>query len=157
MTGEMWKNKPPFRLALNKAASDEIAWRCKHYTGHKVMKFYESGAALAQDMGVPVSKMEESIEGSLKPTKNPHGRPYPAYPSGKSWDEASGNTGSGKKFYHNVISGRKFTSGLRGLRPRTNRSMYQVRIRRQFKVISLAALAGGGKGEGSKKWPDHRC
>ena len=26
------------------------------------MKFYESGAALAEDMGVPVSKMEESIE-----------------------------------------------------------------------------------------------
>ena len=25
MTGEMWKQKPPFRLALNKAASDEIA------------------------------------------------------------------------------------------------------------------------------------
>ena len=25
VTGEMWKNKPPFRLALNKAASDEIA------------------------------------------------------------------------------------------------------------------------------------
>ena len=25
VTGEMWKKKPPFRLALNKAASDEIA------------------------------------------------------------------------------------------------------------------------------------
>ena len=24
VTGEMWKNKPPFRLCLNKAASDEI-------------------------------------------------------------------------------------------------------------------------------------
>ena len=24
VTGEMWKNKPPFRLVLNKAASDEI-------------------------------------------------------------------------------------------------------------------------------------
>ena len=33
VTGEMWKNKSPFRLALNKAASDEIAWHCKHYTG----------------------------------------------------------------------------------------------------------------------------
>ena len=26
------------------------------------MKFYESGAALAQDMGVPVSEMEETVE-----------------------------------------------------------------------------------------------
>merc|ERR1711937_782942 len=36
---------------------------------------------------------------------DPDGGPYPAYPSGKSWDEASGPTGSGKKFYHNIIPG----------------------------------------------------
>merc|ERR1711879_542783 len=30
-----------------------------------------------------------------------------SHPSGKSWDAASGPTGSGKKFYHNVISGDK--------------------------------------------------
>ena len=29
--------------------------------------------------------------------------------------------------------------------------------RDSVKVTSLAALAGGGKGEGSKKWPDRRC
>ena len=28
--------------------------------------------------------------------------PFPAYPSGKSRDEASGKTGSGKKFYHTL-------------------------------------------------------
>ena len=82
VTGEMWKNKPPFRLALNRAASDEIAWHCKHYTGRGVMKFYESGAALAQDMGVPLSKMEESIEASLKTAEDPDGGPYTAYLSG---------------------------------------------------------------------------
>ena len=53
------------------------------------MKFWESGAAFAQDMGVPVSKMEESIEahqqGSLKPAEDPDGVPYPAHPSEKSW------------------------------------------------------------------------
>ena len=26
VTGEMWKNKPPFRLCLNKAAGEEIIW-----------------------------------------------------------------------------------------------------------------------------------
>ena len=51
VAGEMWKNKPLFRLALNKAASDEIVWHCRHYTGRGMMKFYESGAALAQDLG----------------------------------------------------------------------------------------------------------
>merc|ERR1719164_323352 len=37
--------------------------------------------------------------------KDPQGGSWPAYPSGKSWDEASGKTGSGKKFYHNIIPG----------------------------------------------------
>ncbi|CAK0798423.1 unnamed protein product [Prorocentrum cordatum] len=109
VTGEMWKNKPPFRLCLNKAASAEIAWHCKHYTGRGVMKFYETGEALAKDMGVPVSVLEqthkEHFEAAKKTEKDPDGGSFPAYPSGKSWDEASGKTGSGKKFYHNVIDG----------------------------------------------------
>ena len=62
MTGELWKNEPPFRLALNRAPSDDIAWHCKHYAGRGENSFYESGAAPAEDVGVPVSKMEELIE-----------------------------------------------------------------------------------------------
>merc|ERR1712159_508035 len=111
VTGEMWKNKPPFRLCLNKAASDEIIWHCKHYTGRGVMKFYPSGSDLAKDMGIPLQTLIDSHEAhyqaSLKMAKDPEGGPWPAYPSGKSWDEASGKTGSGKKFYHNVIPGSK--------------------------------------------------
>merc|ERR1712166_915253 len=94
VTGEMWKNKPPFRLCLNNAAATEIMWHCKHYTGRGVMKFYASGADLAKDMGC-----------SLQALQDPDGGSWPAYPSGKSWDECSGKTGSGKKFYHNVIPG----------------------------------------------------
>merc|ERR1712242_200016 len=109
VTGEMWKNKPPFRLCLNKAASDEIIWHCKHYTGRGVMKFYKSGAALATEMGVDVSVLEqthqEHYEAAKKTEKDPDGGSFPAYPSGKSWDAASGKTGSGKKFYHNIIEG----------------------------------------------------
>jgi len=109
VTGEMWKNKPPFRLCLNKAAAEEIIWHCKHYTGRGVMKYYDSGAALAADMGVPVSVLEETHEShyqaAKKTEKDPNGGSWPAYPSGKSWDEVSGKTGSGKKFYHNVIPG----------------------------------------------------
>jgi flavocytochrome c len=111
VTGEMWKNKPPFRLCLNKAAADEIIWHAKHYTGRGVMKFYETGADLAKDMGVPLQKLIDThqahYEAAQKTEKNPDGGPWPAYPSGKSWDEASGKTGSGKKFYHNVIDGSK--------------------------------------------------
>merc|ERR1712037_430041 len=109
VTGEMWKNKPPFRLVLNKAASDEIMWHCKHYTGRGVMKYYETGAKLAEDMGVPlqtlVDETEKHYQAAKKTEKDPDGGSWPAYPSGKSWDEPSGKTGSGKKFYHNIISG----------------------------------------------------
>merc|ERR1739848_396034 len=109
VTGEMWKSKPPFRLCLNKAASDEIIWHCKHYTGRGVMKFYASGADLAKDMGIPVQVLidthQQHYEASQKAAKDPDGGQWPAYPSGKSWDAASGPTGSGKKFYHNVIQG----------------------------------------------------
>merc|ERR1719150_2366387 len=105
----MWKNKPPFRLCLNKAASDEIHWHCKHYTGRGVMKFYQSGAALAEDMKVPIEVLEEThddhFQAAKKTEKDPDGGSFPAYPSGKSWDAASGKTGSGKKFYHNIIPG----------------------------------------------------
>jgi len=109
VTGEMWKNKPPFRLCLNKAASEEIHWHCKHYTGRGVMKFYETGADLAKEMGVELSVLEQTTEehyqAAKKTEKDPDGGSWPAYPSGKSWDEASGKTGSGKKFYHNIIPG----------------------------------------------------
>merc|ERR1712087_367468 len=63
VTGEMWKNKPPFRLCLNKAASDEIIWHCKHYTGRGVMKYYASGKDLAADMGVSLETLVETHEG----------------------------------------------------------------------------------------------
>merc|ERR1712159_422442 len=109
VTGEMWKNKPPFRLCLNKAASDEIIWHCKHYTGRGVMKYYESGEALAKDMGISVDVLvkehDQHYNAAKKTEKDPDGGSFPAYPSGKSWDEVSGKTGSGKKFYHNIIDG----------------------------------------------------
>merc|ERR1719238_1199904 len=109
VTGEMWKNKAPFRLALNKAASDEIIWHCKHYTGRGVMKYYKTGADFAKDMGVDLKILEEEhdqhYQSAKKTEKDPDGGSYPAYPSGKSWDARSGPTGSGKKFYHNIIPG----------------------------------------------------
>jgi len=109
VTGCMWKNKAPFRLVLNEAASKEIHWHCEHYKGRGVMKYYATGQALADDMGVPLKKIvdvtEEHYQVAKKTEQDPEGGPYPAYPSGKSWDPPSGATGSGKKFYHNIIPG----------------------------------------------------
>merc|ERR1711866_5714 len=64
---------------------------------------------LAEDMGVPlqtlVDETEKHYQAAKKTEKDPDGGSWPAYPSGKSWDEPSGKTGSGKKFYHNIIPG----------------------------------------------------
>merc|ERR1712196_397639 len=57
VTGEMWKNKGPYRLCLNKAASDEIIWHCKHYTGRGVMEYFENGQALADEISCPLQRL----------------------------------------------------------------------------------------------------
>jgi len=60
VTGEMLKNKAPFRLILNGGASNEIAWHCKHYAGRGLMKRFESGADVAKEMGISPSKLEDT-------------------------------------------------------------------------------------------------
>ena len=50
VTGEMNRNKGPFRLVLNSKAGKEIEWHCKHYQGRKLMKFFENGTKLAQEI-----------------------------------------------------------------------------------------------------------
>ena len=73
-----------------------------------------SGTTLAEGMEAPVSKMPDSIEAhcqaSLKSAKDRDRGPYTASASEKSLNEASGKTGSEKKFYHNVSSGTDFAA-----------------------------------------------
>ena len=61
------------------------------------MKFYGSGEDLAKDMGVPLSVIEQAHEdhfqAARKTETDPDGGPYPAYPSGKCWDEARARDG----------------------------------------------------------------
>merc|ERR1712187_537101 len=104
VTGEMWKNKPPFRLVLNKAASDEIIWHCKHYTGRGVMKFYESGEAFAKDIGVPVSVLEETLK------KIPTVVPGQHIHQGSRGMKRAERRAAAKKFYHNIIPGSEVKS-----------------------------------------------
>lgn len=40
VSDKMFNNKGPFRLILNKKASEEIEWHCKHYVGRGIMKRY---------------------------------------------------------------------------------------------------------------------
>ena len=75
--GDMWKNKPLFRLCLNNAASDK-SYICKHYIGRDVMKFYKSGQALATKMGVSSSawrRHDEHYTAAKKTEKHPDRSP----------------------------------------------------------------------------------
>merc|ERR1719181_1906614 len=63
VTGNMWEhNKAPYRLVLNSAASSNLDWHCKHYVSRRVMKHFDSGAALAAEMGIPTSQLKESFD-----------------------------------------------------------------------------------------------
>jgi len=109
LSGEMHKNRGPFRLLLNKEASEEVTWHCSHYTSRGVMRFYRSGEELAEALGVPLQLLEATHEAhylaSIKTAKDPEGGPWPAHPRGRSWDEPSGRTGAGKRYFRHVIRG----------------------------------------------------
>jgi len=99
VTGEMWKNKPPFRLCLNSKAAAEIHWHCEHYKGRGVMQYFENGQAIAKEGGFPYANMEKTMAEynaiAAKMAANEPGAPYDAYGGGKSWDPW------GKKYFHN--------------------------------------------------------
>ena len=61
VSGEMNRNKGPFRLILNGKASKEIEWHCKHYVGRGIMKRFSSGAEVAKEMGIPASKLADTF------------------------------------------------------------------------------------------------
>ena len=52
VTGQMWKNKGPFRLVLNGKGGKEILWHCKHYMGRGLMKYYKNAQEMAKDTGI---------------------------------------------------------------------------------------------------------
>merc|ERR1719267_428716 len=114
------------------------------------MKYYESGTDLAKDMGVPLQTIVDTIEqhyqASEKTKKDPDGGSWPAYPSGKSWDAASGPTGSGKKFYHNVISGAQFPSEpyyVAIITPVIHYCMGGLEITEESEVVGQRGVIGG--------------
>ncbi|KAI0093462.1 Flavocytochrome c [Irpex rosettiformis] len=80
VTGKMWENgKYPIRLVLNGQASKDIEWHCKHYVGRGLMKRFESGEALAKEMGIPVSKLKKTFDvynAGVKAKKDPFGKKF---------------------------------------------------------------------------------
>ena len=84
VTGEMNRNKGPFRLVLNSKASKEIEWHCKHYVGRKLMKKFKTGSDLAKEMNISPEVLKSTFE---------------TYNS----DAKKGMDQYGKKFYHNLV------------------------------------------------------
>ena len=67
----------PIRLVLNGQASNEIEWHCKHYCGRGLMKRYESGEALAKDMGIKPEVLKKTFDvynAGAKAQKDPFGK-----------------------------------------------------------------------------------
>jgi flavocytochrome c len=83
VTGEMWKGKQPFRLALNSASAKEIEWHCKHYQGRGLMKRFENGKDFAKDIGISPEALKETFDQYNK-------------------DAKQGSDTFGKKFFQNA-------------------------------------------------------
>jgi len=84
VTGEMWKfKKGPYRLVLNSKGNKEIEWHVKHYMGRGLMKKYDTGAALAKEMGVSESVLDKTFK---------------AYNDGANAKKDQ----FGKKYFHNM-------------------------------------------------------
>lgn len=77
VTSCMWKHdKAPYRLILNSAASNGIAWHCKHYVGRRVMRTFSSGAEIAKDSGIPLENLKKTFDefnGYAKNNNDPWG------------------------------------------------------------------------------------
>jgi flavocytochrome c len=80
VTGKIWENgKYPIRLILNGQASRDIEWHCKHYVGRGLMKRFDSGDALAKDMGISPAYLKKTFDtynAGVKAKKDPFGKKF---------------------------------------------------------------------------------
>ncbi|KAJ3172299.1 hypothetical protein HK101_011166 [Irineochytrium annulatum] len=122
VTGQMWKNKGPFRLVLNSKAGKEIEWHCKHYMGRGLMKHFKSGADLAKEFGIPTNVLKETFE------------KYNSIASSK-------NCPFGKKFFHNTPFDINDSFWVSVVTPVLHFTMGGVQIDEHSRVLSGAAAS----------------
>jgi len=124
VTGEMWKNKGPFRLVLNGAAAKEIEWHCKHYMGRGLMKHFKTGADLAKEMGIDVAVLDKTFSD------------YNGFAKNK-------NDPFGKKFFHNMPVEVKDQFHVAIVTPVVHYCMGGLEIDDQSRVIAKAGPIQG--------------
>ena len=74
---------------LNGQASNEIEWHCKHYVGRGLMKRFESGEALAKEMGIRPQILKKTFDEynliSSGKAKDPFGKKVCAILTHNAW------------------------------------------------------------------------
>eukprot|EP01125_Pyxidicula_operculata_P001453 TRINITY_DN11335_c0_g1_i1.p1 TRINITY_DN11335_c0_g1~~TRINITY_DN11335_c0_g1_i1.p1 ORF type:complete len:642 (+),score=203.05 TRINITY_DN11335_c0_g1_i1:42-1967(+) len=70
-TQSMWKHdKAPYYLVLNSAASSQIEWHCKHYSGRGLMRFYKSGEEFCKAAKIDGKVLEATFNKYNEGAKN---------------------------------------------------------------------------------------
>lgn len=127
VTGRMWENdKFPVRLVLNGKASKEIDWHCRHYTGRGLMKKFESGDALAKEIGIPADKLKATFDD------------YNEIATGKK------KCPFGKKFFHNHEMKMDDTFHVALMTPVLHYTMGGLEIDPQSRVLDTSGKAIDG-------------
>jgi flavocytochrome c len=124
VSGEMHKNKAPFRLILNSAASKEIEWHCKHYVGRKLMKYFTSGKDIAKEMNIPVENLEATFKEYTE--------------AGKTQKDKYG-----KKYFHNSVMDINDSYHVAIITPVVHYCMGGVKISPKCEVMSKTAVIPG--------------
>jgi flavocytochrome c len=124
VTGEMNKNKGPFRLVLNSGAGKEIEWHCKHYTGRKLMKFFKTGKDLANEMGISLATLVQTFSEYNEAAKNITDK----------W---------GKKYFHNTPLGINDSFWVAIVTPVVHYCMGGVKITTDAEVLGKSKRING--------------
>jgi len=123
VTGEMWKfKKGPYRLVLNSKGNKEIEWHVKHYMGRGLMKKYDTGAALAKELGVSESVLDKTF---------------------KTYNEGAANKKDafGKKYFHNMPFEVKDTFYVAVVTPVLHYCMGGIEINPECEVLNKQTKA----------------
>ncbi|KAK1921536.1 FAD binding domain-containing protein [Papiliotrema laurentii] len=140
VTNKMWENnKFPVRLVLNSQSSKEIEWHCKHYVGRGLMKRFESGEALAKEIGVSPEVLKKTFDDHNRYAKEPGTDPF-----GKKF--YSGGDFRMDDVYHVALMTPVLHYTMGGLEIGTDASIHDSNSKPIPGLFACGELAGGVHG-----------
>lgn len=124
VSGEMNSHDGPFTLVLNKAASEEIEWHCRHYVGRGLMTRLDNGDALAKHIGCSPSVIAQTLADYNKVA-------------------ASKNCPFDKKFFHNTPLNMQEYFHVAQVTPVIHYTMGGLKIDEDSRICSQSGPIGG--------------